>query len=149
MYENNFAKTNATNRLPPWEEFAAYLGPSARTRTSSSSSSMNLARRTSISQIVRIPEKAYRAMPGAVSAHSIEYKGETIPILALEKERANRRGWVALLRQGSKNSAPTGKRAASAIAASITMPTGKAQETAPVRKRLDPDCSPTQAIGRK
>src|SRR5437870_7020967 len=33
-----------------------------------------------LSQIVRIPDKAYRAISGAISDHSIEYKGETIPI---------------------------------------------------------------------
>ena len=33
-----------------------------------------------LSQIVRIPEKVYRAISGTISGHSIEYKGETIPI---------------------------------------------------------------------
>ncbi len=33
-----------------------------------------------LSQIVRIPEKAYRAISAAVTGHSIEYNGETIPI---------------------------------------------------------------------
>src|SRR5207247_5356237 len=44
-----------------------------------------------LSQIVRIPENAYRAISGAVSGHSIEYKGETIPI-SRENSRRNRRG---------------------------------------------------------
>jgi hypothetical protein len=50
-----------------------------------------------LSQLVRIPEQAYRAISGAVVGHAIEYKGETIPI---SEENAARIAEVIKLLRG-------------------------------------------------
>src|SRR5436190_9310766 len=85
-----------------------------------------------LSQIVRIPEKVYRAISGTISGHSIEYKGETIPI---SQENGGRIAEVvALLRQGTEELSAQLLNALISDAASITFPTEQHKKLRVVRK---------------
>src|SRR5258708_1271104 len=98
-----------------------------------------------LSQIVRIPEKAYRAISGAISRHSIEYQGETIPISQENGDRIAE--VVALLRQGTEELSAQLLNGLISDAASITFPTGQRKKLRAVRKRLDTSFTQLEAIG--
>ena len=98
-----------------------------------------------LSQIVRIPESAYRAISGAVSGHSIEFKGETIPI---SHENGGRIAEVvALLRQGSEQLRGQLKDALVSDASTVVMPTEQRKKLRAVCKRLDTCITQLEAIG--
>jgi len=98
-----------------------------------------------LSQIVRIPEKAYRAISGAISDHSIEYKGETIPI---SQENGGRIAEVvALLRQGSEQLSRQLVSMVVSESASIAMPAEQRKKLREVRKLLDACFTQLEAIG--
>ena len=79
-----------------------------------------------LSQIVRIPEDAYRAISGAVSGHSIEYNGETIPIS--EENGPRIAEVVTLLREQMVDML---------LAAPLSIPTEQRRKLRAVRKRLE------------
>jgi hypothetical protein len=82
-----------------------------------------------LSQLVRIPEQAYRAISGAVVGHSVEYKGEKISI---SKENAHRIAEVVtLLRQESEQLS----RRLELTRGSLKSPQGKHLQG--IRKRLE------------
>src|SRR5260370_2913834 len=96
-----------------------------------------------LSQIVRIPEKAYRAISGAVSGHSIEYNGETIPI---SEENSGRIAEVVrLLRQESEQS--TLQLVNMLLTAPMAIPTEQRRKLRAVRKRLEASFQQLETIG--
>ncbi len=97
-----------------------------------------------LSQIVRIPEKTYRAISGAISGHSIEYKGETIPISQENGRRIVE--VVALLREGSEQLSQLVRMVASESAA-VVIPAEQRRKLRTVRKRLDACFTQLEAIG--
>jgi hypothetical protein len=130
-----------------WEEFCPrYLGLS---RSHSDKIIQQLdefgAAYFELSQIVRIPEKAYRAISGAISDHSIEYKGETIPIS--QENGAQIAEVVALLREGSEQLSRQLVRMVAGESATVVMPTEQRRKLRAVRKRLDACFTQLEAIG--
>ena len=80
-----------------------------------------------LSQIVRIPENAYRAISGAVRGHSIEYDGETIPIS--EENGGRIAEVVTLLRNESEQ--------ISRQIVAMRQPSERRKKLRAIRKRLD------------
>jgi hypothetical protein len=86
-----------------------------------------------LSQIVRIPESAYRAISGAISGHSIEYEGETI---AISKENGPRVAQVVrLLRQEADQCSR--RLVDTLLAMPMAIPTEQRKKLRAVRKRLE------------
>ena len=98
-----------------------------------------------LSQIVRIPEGAYRAISGAVSGASIEYEGETIPIS--EKNSPRIAEVVTLLRQEAEQSRLRLVNSLLSVSEPTALPAEQRKKLRGVRKRLDACFEELEAIG--
>jgi hypothetical protein len=92
-----------------------------------------------LSQIVRIPEDAYRAIAGSISDHAIEFNGEKIPICA-ENGRL-----IAEVVKYLRDEATVATRCLDGLAESI-VPYARRKTLAAIRKRLDAAFAELEAI---